>query len=76
MSSTEVIAVDLGQSGCRIRQGEKMVTTERGKLVGESPVDSLHAVFSENRGFKGKIVELYLTGLNRTVSNVSEYASL
>jgi N-acetylglucosamine kinase-like BadF-type ATPase len=76
MSSTEVIAVDLGQSGCRIRQGEKMVTTERGKLVGESPVDSLHAVFSENRGFKGKIVALSLTGLNGTVSNVSEYASL
>jgi N-acetylglucosamine kinase-like BadF-type ATPase len=76
MSSPEVIAVDLGQSGCRIRQGEKMVRTDRGKLVGESPVDSLRAVFSENRGFKGEFVALSLTGLNGTVSNVSEYLSL
>jgi glucosamine kinase len=76
MSSLNVIAVDLGQSGCRIRQGEKMVRTDRGKLVGESPADSLRAVFSENKGFRGEVVALSLTGLNGTVSGVSEYDAL
>lgn len=76
MSSPEVIAVDLGQSGCRIRQGEKIVTTDRGKLVGESPVDSLRAIFSDIQGFKGEVAALSLTGLNGTASNVDEFATL
>lgn len=76
MSSPEVIAVDLGQSGCRIRQGEKIVTTDRGKLVGESPVDSLRAIFSDIQGFKGEVAALSLTGLNGTASNVDEFAAL
>jgi N-acetylglucosamine kinase-like BadF-type ATPase len=76
MSSLNLIAVDLGQSGCRVRQGEKMVRTDRGKLVGESPADSLRAVFSENKGFRGEVVALSLTGLNGTVSGVSEYGTL
>ena len=76
MSSPEVIAVDLGQSGCRIRQGEKIVTTDRGKLVGESPVESLRAIFSDIQGFKGEVAALSLTGLNGTASNVDEFAAL
>ena len=76
MSSPEVIAVDLGQSGCRIRQGEKIVTTDRGKLVGESPVDSLRAIFSDIQGFKGEVAALSLTGLNGTASNFDEFAAL
>lgn len=76
MSSSQVIAVDLGQSGCRIKQGEKVVTTERGKLVGESPEDSLRVIFSSLSGFQGEIAALSLTGLNGVASNAEQYAAL
>jgi N-acetylglucosamine kinase-like BadF-type ATPase len=76
MSISQVISVDLGQSGCRIKQGERVETTDRGKLVGESPVDSLKAIFSSMSGFHGDVAALSLTGLNGVVSNTDEYASI
>ncbi len=76
MTNSQVIAVDLGQSGCRIRQGEKVVTTDRGKLVGESPADSLKAIFSSVSGFQGEVAALSLTGLNGVASNTDEYAAI
>lgn len=53
-----------------------MVTTDRGKLVGESPIDALRSIFKENKGFEGEVVALSLTGLNGAVSNVDDYAAL
>jgi N-acetylglucosamine kinase-like BadF-type ATPase len=76
MSTSQVIAVDLGQSGCRIKQGEKVITTDRGKLVGESPVDSLRAIFTSLSGFQGEVATLSLTGLNGVASNTDQYAAL
>jgi len=76
MTTSQVIAVDLGQSGCRIKQGEKVVTTDRGKLVGESPIDSLRAIFSSLSDFQGDVAALSLTGLNGVASNAEQYAAL
>jgi hypothetical protein len=45
MASNEVLTVDLGQSGCRIRQGDFEVSSDRGKLAGEMPLPALRAVF-------------------------------
>ena len=34
MSNKEVLAVDLGQSGTRFKQGDLLVTCDRGKVAG------------------------------------------
>ena len=57
-----MIAVDLGQSGCRLNIDGKMLTTARGKLAGEPVISALEANFKEVNA-KSDLVSLSLTGL-------------
>ena len=56
MATNEVLAVDLGQSGCRIKQGDSLVVSDRGKLAGETPDESLTSIFSELSGMQAEEV--------------------
>jgi N-acetylglucosamine kinase-like BadF-type ATPase len=76
METSAVIAVDLGQSGCRVKQADLIIESDRGKLVGESPVDSLRAVFTNLPPMTAHVVALSCTGFNGTVSDMDSYRSL
>lgn len=76
MSSSAVIAVDLGQSGCRVRQGDQLIESDRGKLVGETPLDSLRAVFTALTPMKSEVVALSCTGFNGVISDPHMYGQL
>lgn len=71
-----VLSVDLGQSGTRIRLGDKNITSQRGKLAGEHPVHALRAVFENTETLSAVTVALSCTGLNGIVADVSEFATL
>lgn len=70
-----MIAVDLGQSGCRISIEGKVTTTARGKLAGESVTDALEANF-KGLNAKSELVTLSLTGLFGVVSDAKPYLQL
>lgn len=70
-----MIAVDLGQSGCRISIEGKVTTTARGKLAGESVTDALEANF-KGLNAKSELVTLSLTGLFGVVSDAKPYLHL
>jgi N-acetylglucosamine kinase-like BadF-type ATPase len=76
MPNSDALVVDLGQSGCRIKQGDRLVATDRGKLAGESPEESLRSIFSELSGFTADLVALSLTGLNGAVTDTGTYPQL
>jgi N-acetylglucosamine kinase-like BadF-type ATPase len=76
MAITEVLAVDLGQSGCRIRKGDLLITTDRGKIVGETPTDSLRAVFASLSPMSSNVVALSCTGFNGTVADPDSFGAL
>ena len=76
MPNAEVLVVDLGQSGCRIKQGDRLIATDRGKLAGESPEESLRSIFSELLPMQADVVALSLTGLNGAVNDTGEYPQL
>ena len=76
MAIEQVLAVDLGQSGCRIRQGDFEVSSQRGKLAGESPVDALRAVFESNQNLSADVVSLSCTGFNGVVPSPHIYGAL
>ena len=76
MAINEVLAVDLGQSGCRIRQGDIEITTDRGKLVGESAAASLRAIFESVQKLSADVVSLSCTGFNGLVHNPQEFGAL
>lgn len=76
MAIEQVLAVDLGQSGCRIRQGDFEVSSQRGKLAGESPVDALRAVFESNQNLSADVVSLSCTGFNGVVPSPDIYGAL
>ncbi len=71
-----MIAVDLGQSGARIRAGDKTILSNRGHLAGEAISDSLRAIFSTIGNFQSDIAALSLTGLNGIVTNTELYQKL
>lgn len=71
-----MIAVDLGQSGARIKFNGEEYISHRAKLAGENPVDSLRAVFSEIPKLQSDMVTLSLTGFNGIVLNVDKYGEL
>jgi len=73
MPNTDALVVDLGQSGCRIKQGDRLIATDRGKLAGESPEDSLRSIFSGLSGLQADLVALSLTGLNGAVTDTGQY---
>ena len=73
MANNEVLAVDLGQSGTRFKQGESLITSERGKVAGENPLPALHAVFETSQQFSADVVALSCTGFYGVVSEPQKY---
>ena len=76
MAHEQVLAVDLGQSGSRIKQGELVITSDRGKLAGENPLDSLRAIFGATQKLSADVVSLSCTGLNGIVTNPECFGAL
>jgi N-acetylglucosamine kinase-like BadF-type ATPase len=76
MSNKEVLAVDLGQSGTRFKQGDLLITSERGKVAGENPLPALRAVFETTQQFSADVVALSCTGFYGVVSEPQKYLEL
>jgi N-acetylglucosamine kinase-like BadF-type ATPase len=76
MANEEVLAVDLGQSGSRIKQGDLVITSDRGKLVGETPLDSFRAIFEATQKLTANVVSLSCTGFNGIVTNPESFGQL
>ena len=76
MPTNEVLAVDLGQSGCRIRKGDLEISSERGKLAGENPLPALRAVFESIEKIQADVVALSCTGLNGLVTESATFGQL
>jgi len=76
MPTNEVLAVDLGQSGCRIRKGDLEISSERGKLAGENPLPALRAVFESIEKIHADVVALSCTGLNGLVTEPQTFGQL
>lgn len=70
-----MIAVDLGQSGCRIKSGEQLYTTQMGKLAGKPIFEALERNFKELT-LQSNIVTLSLTGLYGDVGDVAPFLDL
>jgi glucosamine kinase len=76
MSIREVLAVDLGQSGTRFKQGDLLITSDRGKVAGENPLPALRAVFEATQEFSADVVALSCTGFYGVVSEPQKYLDL
>ncbi len=76
MPTNEVLAVDLGQSGCRIRKGDLVISSDRGKLAGENPLPALRAVFESIEKIQADVVALSCTGLNGLVTEPQTFGQL
>jgi N-acetylglucosamine kinase-like BadF-type ATPase len=76
MSSTELLAIDLGQSGCRIRKGDVLINSTRGKLSGEMPLPALRAVFESIEKISADLVSLSCSGFNGVVADKEKYLQL
>ena len=76
MSSLDVLAVDLGQSGTRFKHGDLLTTIDRGKVAGENPLPALKAVFESTQRFEADIVALSCTGFYGVVTEPQEYLEL
>ena len=76
MSSLDVLAVDLGQSGTRFKYGDTLLTTDRGKVAGENPLPALKAVFESTQRFEADVVALSCTGFYGVVSEPQKYLEL
>jgi N-acetylglucosamine kinase-like BadF-type ATPase len=76
MATNEVLAVDLGQSGCRIRKGDLLISSDRGKLAGEMPLPALRAVFETIEKISADSVSLSCTGFNGIVLEPEKYLQL
>ena len=70
------LVVDLGQSGSRARIDGKQIDSDRGKLNGESVVDSLRAVFLNLPKGQIDIAALACTGFNGVVSDPQPFLTL
>ena len=76
MSNSEVLAVDLGQSGTRFKQGDLLITSDRGKVAGENPTQALRAAFETTQKFEADVVALSCTGFYGVVSEPQQYLDL
>ena len=76
MSNAEVLAVDLGQSGTRFKQGDLLITSDRGKVAGENPTEALRAAFETVQSFEADVVALSCTGFYGVVSEPQQYLEL
>lgn len=70
-----MIAVDLGQSGCRISIEGIVHSTTRGKLAGEPVLNAIEANI-EKLNANSELVSLSLTGLFGVVGNTKPYLDL
>jgi N-acetylglucosamine kinase-like BadF-type ATPase len=70
------LIVDLGQSGCRIRQGDNAVNSDRGKLAGEHPLQALQAIFQETKKINAQTVALSCTGFGGVVTDPEPFLAL
>jgi N-acetylglucosamine kinase-like BadF-type ATPase len=70
------LIVDLGQSGSRARLGSQQIDSDRGKLNGESVVDSLRAIFQKLPKSQVDIAALACTGFNGVVSDPQPFLAL
>lgn len=71
-----MLVVDLGQSGSRVRIGSTQIDSDRGKLNGESVVDSLRAVFLNLPKSQLDIAALACTGFNGVVGDTQPFLAL
>ena len=76
MASTEVLSIDLGQSGTRFKQGATELSSDRGKLAGENPLPALSAVFESMPKLSADVVSLSCTGFYGVVSEPEKYLAL
>ena len=76
MTASNVLAVDLGQSGSRFKQGDLLITSDRGKVAGENPLPALRAVFESTQKFSADVVALSCTGFYGVVSEPQKYLQL
>jgi N-acetylglucosamine kinase-like BadF-type ATPase len=76
MTASNILAVDLGQSGSRFKQGDLIVTSERGKVAGENPLPALRVVFESTQKFSADVVALSCTGFYGVVSEPQKYLQL
>lgn len=71
-----MIAVDLGQSGARLRCDDQEFQFDRAKLAGEDVIDSLRAIFSTLEPLTSDVASLSLTGLNGQIHDPSPFGKL
>jgi N-acetylglucosamine kinase-like BadF-type ATPase len=71
-----MLVVDLGQSGSRIRYQGVTTQSSRGKLNGETVLDSFDAIFSELSNISVNEVALSCTGFNGVVTQPEKYGQL
>lgn len=71
-----MIAVDLGQSGARLRCDGQEFRFDRAKLAGENVIDSLRAIFSTLETLTTDVASLSLTGLNGRIHDPSPFGKL
>ena len=74
--SSEVLSIDLGQSGTRFKQGATELSSDRGKLAGENPLPALRAVFESMEKLSADVVSLSCTGFYGVVSEPEKYLAL
>ena len=71
-----MLVVDLGQSGSRIRFQGVTTQSSRGKLNGETVLESFEAIFSELPSISVNEVALSCTGFNGVVTEPEKYGQL
>ena len=71
-----MLVVDLGQSGSRVRLDGQQIDSDRGKLNGESVVESLRAIFQKLPKSQVDIAALACTGFNGIVSDPQPFLAL
>ena len=71
-----MLVVDLGQSGSRIRYQGITTQSSRGKLNGETVLESFEAIFSELENISVDEVALSCTGFNGVVTQPEKYGQL
>ncbi len=70
------LVVDLGQSGSRIRAGNKSISSTRGKLAGEHPLPALRTIFESVEKLSADVVALSCTGFGGVVTDPQPFAQL
>lgn len=70
-----MIAVDLGQSGCRIYIDGEIISTSRGKLAGEPVLNALETNFRDLNA-NSELITLSLTGLFGDVGDCQPFLEL